>query len=232
LTGENHHYSNEVKQTFRKSSLIWKTLGAMVVGTILLSLYGLDDISTGLGYLSNVVNEDTSANMFDEYNRYIMKDYDIKKPMASFLAGVAGIWGKPCWSFYVNRGQGMAGFGIKNKDGGILRYETAEKAYANTPFNGFRTLIKGKRVSSWGEYFDTALPNYEPFKPRDESLSEVSGLTRDMFIGMNEFEIKESHSSMGLDTSVLYFTLPNEDFPAMVGYSNVVIKKTMLLLSL
>jgi len=48
---------------------------------------------------------------------------------ASFLPGVGGKWGVPMWAFYVNRGQGMATFGVENKDGGIALFQTAEKTY-------------------------------------------------------------------------------------------------------
>jgi hypothetical protein len=88
-----------------------------------------------------VSNED----MFDEFGRYIIDDYDTLPPLsdflpvslcrysvknyskldpihlnniahvASMLQGVAGIFGKPLWSFYVNRGQGIVSFGVKSK---------------------------------------------------------------------------------------------------------------------
>merc|ERR1719421_1999143 len=72
-----------------------------------------------------------------------MEDFDRAKPMASFLPGVGGKWGVPMWAFYVNRGQGMATFGVENKDGGIALFQTAEKTYQVTPYLGFRTLLKG-----------------------------------------------------------------------------------------
>ena len=65
--------------------------------------------------------------------------------MASFLPGVGGLWGVPMWAFYVNRGQGMATFGIENKEGGLLLFQTAEKSYQATANVGFRTLLKGTR---------------------------------------------------------------------------------------
>ena len=44
--------------------------------------------------------------------RYILHDYDSRSPVSNFLPGVAGLYGKPVWSFYVNRGQGIASFGM------------------------------------------------------------------------------------------------------------------------
>ena len=38
--------------------------------------------------------------------------------------------------------------GIANKDGGIAPFETAEKAYQEVPFTGFRTFLKGERAGS------------------------------------------------------------------------------------
>ena len=32
---------------------------------------------------------------FDEYGRYIMKNFDDVKPMSNFLAGLGGLWGYP-----------------------------------------------------------------------------------------------------------------------------------------
>ncbi|KAJ1383347.1 hypothetical protein B484DRAFT_411167, partial [Ochromonadaceae sp. CCMP2298] len=37
-----------------------------------------------------------------------------------------------------------------------------------------------------------------------------------MYIDENEVEIEEVQHTIGLQTNVLYFTLPNEDFPALV----------------
>lgn len=42
---------------------------------------------------------DSSANapeqMFDHLGRYIMHNFDQKKPMANFLSGLSGFWGVP-----------------------------------------------------------------------------------------------------------------------------------------
>ena len=156
----------------------------------------------------------TSAT-FDHYNRFVMGDYDEKKPFASFLAGIGGKWGMPAWSFYVNRGQGMAAFGTKDKNGGIQRFETAEKAYANVPLLGFRTMVKGKRSSwLWGVSNEF---NHQPFFPKSyQESSGADGMHRSMSIGMNEMEIHETYDDLGLDTNILYFTAPNEEFPALI----------------
>lgn len=132
-----------------------------------------------------------------------MRNFDLQRPMSSFLPGVGGLWGLPMWLFYVNRGQGVATFGVENKDGGIMMFQTAEKAYQVTPTIGFRTMIKGTRTD--GETFEA-----QPFMPVADPPR------RDMLIGSNEMEIEESDPESGLRTNVLYFTVPNEDFSALV----------------
>jgi hypothetical protein len=47
----------------------------------------------------------TEGALFDRLGRYVLRDYDKKKPMSNFLSGLAGPWGVPMWTFYVNRGQ-------------------------------------------------------------------------------------------------------------------------------
>lgn len=67
-----------------------------------------------------------------------MSNFDKVKPMSNFLNGLGGMWGVPMWAFYVNRGQGITSFGKQNKDSAFLKFNTAEKAYQETPFIGFR----------------------------------------------------------------------------------------------
>lgn len=112
------------------------------------------------------------------------------------------------WAFYVNRGQGLTSFGTQNKDGSIEKFVTAEKAYQQTPFTGFRTFIKGQRA---GKPF-----THMPFFPRSTADGEADDLVRNMMIGQNEMEIEEIESDLGLQTNVLYFTVPNEDYPSLV----------------
>lgn len=116
-----------------------------------------------------------ASHAFDHLGRFIMKNYDLKKPMANFLAGIGGLWGVPMWVFSVNRGQVITSFGLKNKDGGISLFETAEKAYQNTPLLGFRTFVKGSRMiqqeSHRGNSESTTRTcwQYQPFFPDADS---------------------------------------------------------------
>lgn len=112
------------------------------------------------------------------------------------------------WAFYVNRGQGIASFGKQNKDGGIMKFSTANVAYQQTPFTGFRTFLKATRAGQeW---------NHMPFYPRSAGKSHSMQLTRDMFIGSSEMEIVEVASDVGLQTNILYFTSTNESFPSLI----------------
>jgi len=72
--------------------------------------------------------------------QYRIKDYNKQKPFASFLPGIAGLKGIPMWVYYTNRGQGIAGFGIENKNGSIMDFVPANVAYRRTEQQGFRTL--------------------------------------------------------------------------------------------
>ena len=73
---------------------------------------------------------------------FVIEDYNHSKVFANFFPGVAGLYGIPMWAFYVNRGQGMAAFGVESKDKAILEFQPANRAYRLTSIQGFRTFIK------------------------------------------------------------------------------------------
>ncbi len=139
---------------------------------------------------------------FDATGRFIIENFAAARPFASFLPGIAGPLGIPLWVFYVNRGQAIASFGIENKDHPIMEFLPANKAYQSTPYTGFRTFLKLTH--------DGATAFYEPFSPWQADD------TTQMFIGMNELELQTSSPSHGIQTNVLYFTLPSEDFAGLV----------------
>ena len=134
--------------------------------------------------------------------RFVVRDYNRKKPFSNFLPGIAGFYGTPMWVFYVNRGQGIASFGTKNKDNAILEFFPANKAYQNTTQLGFRTFIKLKR------------PNmpvvYEPFRENRLSNPEQS-----MVVSSHELLIEEINRSLGLKIRLRYFTVPGEPIGAL-----------------
>jgi hypothetical protein len=106
------------------------------------------------------------------------------------------------WLFYVNRGQAVASFGIENKDNPIMEFRPANTAYQATPYTGFRTFLK------LGGGAGPVL--YEPFSPWSADDSSQ------MFVGMNELELETESAEYGVQTNVLYFTLPGEGFAALV----------------
>ncbi len=140
---------------------------------------------------------------FDALNRFILPEFTGKKPFASFLPGIAGPLGIPMWVFYVNRGQGIAGFGVESKDHPLMEFQPAQRAYQSAALLGFRTFLRGVR----GEHAWT----YEPFSPWQ---AEDAG--RAMYIGLNEMEIEERHPALGLKINALYFILPGEPFGGLV----------------
>ena len=148
-----------------------------------------------------------------------MEDYDAKPTFSSFLPSVAGLYGIPVWSFYVNRGQAIASFGFKSKEYPILEYNPANKAYQLTPYIGFRTFLKGTRA---GKAFIT-----EPFSPstsrnlEDSDEAQNNLPKRIMFVGPNECEIQEVDATNGLTTSVKYIVLPEDTFGALVRRTNI-----------
>jgi hypothetical protein len=131
-------------------------------------------------------------------NEFVIEDFGKQKTFSSFLPGFAGKRGIPLWAFYVNRGQGIASFGIENKDRHILEFSPAVKAYKTVGIDGFRTFIKvdGRTTEIFGE---------------NDSNSE-----RVMKIKRSEFSIEEKNKDLGLTFKVTYFGVPNDNFAGLV----------------
>lgn len=131
-------------------------------------------------------------------DEFIIKNYNRSKAFASFFPGIAGLWGKPMWIFYVNRGQAISCMGTKDKDGSMLEFLAANKAYRQTSLQGFRTFIK------------TDEKFYEPFLSNDKINSQQS-----MHITAHSLKLIEKCSSAGLKINVEYFTIPNENISCL-----------------
>lgn len=163
-------------------------------------------------------DDESEVELFDDRRRFIVRDYDARSTFSNFLPGVAGVFGKPVWSFYVNRGQALASFGLASKDFPIMEFNTANKAYQVTPYVGFRTFLEGTR-SGHKSKEDGVSFLMEPFSPtysKVEGVDDDSKPDRTMYVGTNEMEIKEVDNVHGVTTSVNYFVLPEEDFAALV----------------
>lgn len=135
---------------------------------------------------------------------FVITNYQREKAFSSFLPGIAGKMGVPVWAFYVNRGQGIAGFGIKDKDQSIMEFNPANKAYQLTPLKGFRTFIK---------FIGRGLV-YEPFS--GTNLQSEKDVKTEMMISPHTLTLKEVNNNLGLEIRVKYFTLPGESFGALV----------------
>lgn len=170
------------------------------------------------------------AKLFDEVGRYIFHDYDNQTPYSDLLPGLAGIYGKPLYAFFVNRGQGIASFGIESKNKPMLEFTSANNAYRITPIVGFRTFIQGKRAAGrLGDDQETFL--MEPFSPLTTNFphSETDDSRnhhphpnkRILYSGENEMQLQEIDYKRQLETNVTYFILPEEDFGAFVRRTTI-----------
>ena len=126
---------------------------------------------------------------------FVIKDYDKKKPFASFLPGIAGKRGIPLWCHYTNRSQLITSFGLRDKNGGILEFYPANTAYRIVDKMGFRTFLKidGKAV---------------------EAFKVGSNTSKQMNISADAVEIIEEAEDYQI--SVKYFILPNENIAGLV----------------
>ncbi len=129
---------------------------------------------------------------------FIIRDYDRKPPFSSFLPGLAGVTGIPLWSYYTNRGQGVCSFGIHHKGNAMMEFCPANTVYETTQLKGFRTFIRANGVFR------------EPFFRPEEGAERV------MTAGPNTMSVRETAG--GLEMTVTYFILPNEDIGALVRH--------------
>ena len=136
---------------------------------------------------------------------FIIENYHAASPFSNFFPGIAGIWGIPMWVFYVNRGQGIASFGIESKDKAIMEFQPANKAYRLVSSHGFRTFLKVVKGS--------AEKYYEPFRAVSASPFRVR---QSMRMTSYDLTIEEVNLSLGLTVTVNYFTVPEESFSGLV----------------
>lgn len=132
--------------------------------------------------------------------KFILNDYDTKKTFYSFLPGIAGIYGIPIWSFYLNRGQGLSSFGIKSKGSPIMEFLPAIIANEKINTQGFRTFLKiGNEV-------------FEPFAV----VEDRKGLTRQMSVSRSSFSVLEKNEIGGYEIEVTYCVLPMESVGGLI----------------
>jgi hypothetical protein len=127
---------------------------------------------------------------------FVIENYDQAPPFASFFPGIAGVFGCPMWVFYANRGQCLTSAGVYDKNSAIIEFQSANKAYLNVGLQGFRTFI---RIDGrYYEAFDTTQPHQRELRILPYSIS-----------------LTEENTALKLRVEVVYFTVPNERFPAL-----------------
>jgi hypothetical protein len=137
---------------------------------------------------------------------FVIENYNSAKPFSNFFPGIAGKYGIPMWVFYVNRGQAITSFGTRDKNHAILEFFPANRAWQFTSLLGFRTFIKLYKGKDY--------VFYEPFQ--NGLANPGFRLANSMHIRAHDLKIRESNLSLGLETSVEYFTIPQDSFAALV----------------
>ena len=136
---------------------------------------------------------------------FVIENYHLAKPFSSFFPGIAGAWGIPIWVFYVNRGQAIASFGIKDKDHPIMEFQPANKSYYLTSLVGFRTFIKLKRGKD--------IVFYDAFHNGVNSAG--FDIENKMLINSYELRLEEINHTLGVGVDIGYFTIPNDNYGAL-----------------
>lgn len=139
---------------------------------------------------------------FDKKGAFVIEDYDRSRTFSSFLPGIAGVHGIPIWAFYVNRGQAICSFGIRDKDAAIMEFSPANISYKTVSINGFRTFLKDSKTGLI----------YEPFN----TYHSDSNIKRYMYIYPHRLMIQEVNGDVGIDIKVTYFTVPNDDYAGLI----------------
>jgi hypothetical protein len=140
----------------------------------------------------------------DKSGDFTIENYNYAKAFSNFFPGIAGLYGIPMWVFFVNRGQCIASFGTKDKDGSILEFYPANQAYNITSVKGFRTFIK----------VDSAKQrSYEPF--RDNVCPYGKYVRNKMAINAHSLKLEEENPDLGLRVKVTYMTVPQEPYAGL-----------------
>ncbi|MFA6170174.1 MAG: cellobiose phosphorylase [Candidatus Margulisiibacteriota bacterium] len=136
-------------------------------------------------------------------NEFVIENYNSAPTFSSFFPGIAGVFGCPMWVFYANRGQCLASAGVQDKNGAIIEFHAANKAYRDAALQGFRTFLKVD-----GQF-------YEPFSERSPYKNELR---------INPYDIRlvEENPDLLVRVEVHYYSIPNEQFPALARRVKVV----------
>ncbi|MDF3130133.1 hypothetical protein P0Y35_13075 [Kiritimatiellaeota bacterium B1221] len=130
-----------------------------------------------------------------------MTSFDRSAPYSSFLPGIAGLYGKPLWLYFVNRGQAVACFGTQDKDHAIMPFQSAFLHQARVEQEGFRTLVRWQEADEWRFY--------EPFRAAEEAERSLDTTPSRLFLS-------EEANGLGMDFEVSYTTVPGETCPCLL----------------
>ena len=142
----------------------------------------------------------------DKDGCFVIKNYNYAKPFANFFPGIAGKYGIPMWVFYVNRGQCICSYGVKDKDHAILEFSPANKSWQSAPVYGFRTFLKIEKGKSGGTFYEPFHDGYANLKYR---------LVNSMRVGSADLSLEEENCSLGIKTRVKYFNIPNDNYAGL-----------------
>ncbi|MFW5751287.1 MAG: hypothetical protein ACOCZK_06520, partial [Planctomycetota bacterium] len=131
---------------------------------------------------------------------WVVHGYNRAKACSSFLSGIAGVWGVPTWAYYVNRGQAVCTFGVRDKDHCLMEFDSARLHQHRAALEGLRTFI---RLAD-GRF-------YEPFRTTNRYRVDNRLIVRP-----HALELVEDNHQLGLRIRVRYATLAEEDFPALL----------------
>lgn len=144
----------------------------------------------------------------NENNEFVIKNYNQKKAFSSFLPAVAGVYGKPMWVYYVNRGQCISSFGMNNKDYSIMEFMPANKAYRQTSLQGFRTFLKISDSTNKETIY------YEPFQ--DNYKNKTYDIEQNLYVTSYDLRLEEINKTLGFKIGVTFCTLPGESLTALI----------------
>ncbi|MEA2081938.1 MAG: cellobiose phosphorylase, partial [Elusimicrobiota bacterium] len=130
--------------------------------------------------------------------KFVIENYNWETSFSNFFPGIAGKFGIPLWAFYVSRAQGICSVGVRDKNNQIMEFLSFNRALQMVGSQGFRTFIKTGNNEI-----------YEPFrKTRNKKVFQK------MMVSSHELEICDRNEKLGIETSVLYYPIVNENFPA------------------
>ncbi|MNW31218.1 hypothetical protein D3C74_81270 [compost metagenome] len=172
----------------------------------------------------------TANYYFDDEGRFVIDQYQQAKPFSSFLPGIAGIHGIPMWAYYVNRGQGIASFGVEDKNGAIMEFFPADRSYSLVPLHGFRTFVKHRpalldsdpaqasvaSASSLDGNSTSSAPREWGYRELFSTMNAPDQEQQRMRISRNRLDLDSEDADTGLQVQVRYYTLPGESYAALV----------------